>query len=88
MSDLCVRVKRQHPVNKTQPCSEDRHDRDILALEHLLCCLADRRLDLHVHQRKIAGRLITHERDDLLGKLSEFLVVCLRLSHQSDLVLN
>ena len=88
MSDLRVRVKRQHTIYKAKSRSQNRYDCDILTLEHLLRCLADRCLDFHIHQRQIACRLIAHERDDLLGQLSEFLVIGLLFSHQSDLVLN
>ena len=78
----------QHAVYHAKARSQDRNDRELLALDLLNGCLADGRLNLNVFELQVSGRLIAFEHSDLADGLAELLGSDLLAPDQADLVLD
>ena len=86
MSDLGGGNHCQHAVHHPEACPEDWNDRQLFTLYFLNSCLADRRLDFHIFEFQIPGRLIAFQHRDLADGLAELLGSNLLAPDQADLV--
>ena len=88
VTDLAGRDHCNHAVDHAETGAEDGDDGKLLARKTLHRCLGNRRFDLNLFQRKVAGRLIAHQHGDLADKLAEFLHARVLVTQDRQLVLD
>ena len=88
VADLSCRDHGQHAVYHAQTCSEDRNYSELLALDLLYGCLADRCLDLNIFKLKMSCSLIALKHCDLADAFAELLGSDLFAADEADLMLD
>ena len=88
VADLGCRNHLQNALNHAQTCTQDRHERNLLAGNNLYARLSDRSLDGDLLERQIAGSLVAHQHCNLSSSLAELLNAGGLVAHQRQLVLD
>jgi len=78
----------QHAVQETITGAQDRHQHQLLAVDHLARHGLQRRLDLDVLQRHVARDLVGHQGAQLIEQAAKTVGARVLLTHQRELVLN
>ena len=88
MPDARAGNDRQEAVEKTGPRAQDRHEHELLAVDELGIHGLQRRLDLDLVHRHVAGDFVGHQQPDLAHEPPEARGAGLLLAQQRELVLH
>ena len=72
MADPRRRHQFEHAVENAVAGAQDRHQAQFLAGEHRNARAFERRLDLDLLERQVAGRLVAEQQADLAHQPAEF----------------
>ena len=86
VTDLGNGHEGEQTVHHAEACTQDRHDRQLLAGDALARHLLEGGLDLVVLNRQVARDLVAHQHRDLVEQFAEVLGTGLGLAHNRQLM--
>ena len=86
MADPGRRHEVEHAIENAVAGAQDRNEAQFLAGQHRHWGAFERRLDVGLLERQVAGRLVTEQQADLAHQLAEFRGAGVGCAHQRQLV--
>ena len=86
-ADLCSGQQGQHTVQHTHACTQDGHQSQLAACQHLGLCHGDGGLDLDLLHGQVTGGLVAQQGCDLADQITELLGTGLLVAQDAQLVL-